>query len=276
MPGTKPSVPNATWRTRLHEVIFEADTRAGRAFDVALLWLIVGSIAAVMLESVASVRAAHGLSLRDAEWFFTSLFTVEYALRLAAVRRPLHYARSFFGVVDLLAVLPSYVGLLVPGAHSLLVIRGLRLLRIFRVLKLGRYLGEANVLLAALRSSRAKITVFLGTVLTVVVILGTAMYLIEGEQNGFTSIPRAVYWAIVTMTTVGYGDIAPKTVPGQALAALVMVLGYSIIAVPTGIMSAEIAHAMAGRAVSTQACPACGAEGHDSDARHCKYCGSQL
>ena len=276
MSDKQPSAPPATWRTRLHEVIFEADTPAGRTFDVVLLWLIVGSIAAVMLESVASVKATHGTSLRAAEWFFTSLFSVEYALRLLAVRRPLHYARSFFGVVDLLAVLPSYVGLLVPGAHSLLVIRGLRLLRIFRVLKLGRYLGEANVLLTALRSSRAKITVFLGTVLTVVVILGTLMYLIEGEANGFTSIPRAVYWAIVTMTTVGYGDIAPKTVPGQALAALVMILGYSVIAVPTGIVSAEIAQAMGGRTVSTQSCPACGAEGHDTDARHCKYCGTQL
>ncbi len=268
--------PRATWRARLHEVIFEADTPAGRAFDVVLLWLIVGSIAAVMLESVAPVKATYGTALRAAEWFFTSLFSVEYALRLAAVRRPWRYARSFFGMVDLLAVLPSYVGLLVPGAHSLLVIRGLRLLRIFRVLKLGRYLGEANGLLTALRSSRAKITVFLGTVLTVVVILGTAMYLIEGEQNGFTSIPRAVYWAIVTMTTVGYGDIAPKTIPGQALAALVMILGYSIIAVPTGIVSAEIAQAMGGRTISTQACPSCSADGHDADARHCKYCGTPL
>jgi len=276
MPDPRFSAPPTPWRARLHEVIFEADTPEGKAFDVVLLWLIVGSIAAVMLESVTSVKAKYGTPLRAAEWLFTALFTVEYVLRLVAVRRPLHYARSFFGVVDLLAVLPSYVGLVVPGAHPLLVIRGLRLLRIFRVLKLGRYLGEANVLLTALRSSRAKITVFLGTVLTVVVILGTLMYLIEGEQNGFTSIPRAVYWAVVTMTTVGYGDIAPKTVPGQALAAIVMILGYSIIAVPTGIVSAEIAQAMGPKRVSTQACPECGAEGHDADARHCKHCGARL
>ncbi len=276
MPRTHPPAHRSPWRTRLHEVIFEADTPEGRAFDLALLALIVLSIAAVMLESVAGVRAAHGRALRSAEWAFTALFTVEYGLRLLAVGRPLAYARSFFGVVDLLAVLPSYVSLLVPGAHSLLVIRALRLLRVFRVLKLGRYLGEANVLLTALRSSRAKITVFLGTVLTVVVIVGTLMYLIEGEANGFTSIPRALYWAVVTMTTVGYGDIAPKTVPGQALAAVVMILGYSIIAVPTGIVSAEIAQAMGPRRVSTQACPECGAEGHDPDARHCKHCGARL
>lgn len=266
----------APWRARIHEVIFEADTREGRAFDLALLALIVLSIAAVMLESVAAVRAGWGRALRAAEWGFTALFTAEYALRLVAVRRPLRYARSFFGVVDLLAVLPTYASLIVPGAQSLLVIRSLRLLRVFRVLKLGRYLGEANVLLAALRSSRAKITVFLGTVLTIIVIVGTLMYLIEGEENGFTSIPRALYWAVVTMTTVGYGDIAPRTVAGQGLAAFVMILGYSIIAVPTGIVSAEIAQAMRRAPVSTQACPACGAEGHDADARHCKRCGARL
>ncbi|MBE0617418.1 MAG: ion transporter [Proteobacteria bacterium] len=276
MPSPSSRAPATPWRARLHEVIFEADTPEGRAFDLVLLGLIVLSIAAVMLESVAGVRSSYGRALRAAEWTFTSLFTVEYALRLLAVGRPFAYARSFFGVVDLLAVLPSYVSLLVPGAHSLLVIRALRLLRVFRVLKLGRYLGEANVLLTALRSSRAKITVFLGTVLTVVVIVGTLMYLIEGEANGFTSIPRALYWAVVTMTTVGYGDIAPRTVPGQALAALVMILGYSIIAVPTGIVSAEIAQAMGPRRVSTQACPECAAEGHDADARHCKYCGARL
>ena len=271
-----PAPHGAAWRARLHEVIFEADTRAGRAFDLVLLGLIVLSIVAVMLESVAGVRDGSGPALRAAEWVFTALFTAEYALRLLAVRRPLGYARSFFGVVDLLAVLPTYASLFVPGAQSLLVIRSLRLLRVFRVLKLGRYLGEANVLLTALRSSRAKITVFLGTVLTVIVIVGTLMYLIEGEENGFTSIPRALYWAVVTMTTVGYGDIAPKTIAGQTLAAFVMILGYSIIAVPTGIVSAEIAQAMGHRPVSTRACPACSAEGHDADALHCKRCGALL
>lgn len=260
-------------------MIFEAATPEGRAFDVVLLGLIVVSIAAVMLESVSGVRARHGTALRAIEWAFTALFTVEYVLRLLAVRRPLAYARSFFGAVDLLAVLPTYVSLLVPGAQSFLVIRSLRLLRVFRVLKLGRYLGEANVLLTALRSSRAKITVFLGTVLTVIVIVGTLMYLIEGEENGFTSIPRALYWAVVTMTTVGYGDIAPRTVPGQALAAFVMILGYSIIAVPTGIVSAEIAQAMSRQpagALTCPACTACSAEGHDTDAHYCRRCGARL
>ncbi len=264
------------WRQRLHEVIFEADTPSGKAFDVALLWLIVASVVVVMLTSVAEIQARYHSWLVAAEWGFTLLFSVEYALRLACVRSPLRYARSFFGVVDLLAILPSYLGLLFPGAGSLVVIRSLRLLRVFRVLKLGRYLGEANVLLGALRTSRPKITVFLGTVLTVLVIVATAMYLIEGEANGFTSIPRALYWAVVTMTTVGYGDIAPRTVPGQTLAAAVMVLGYSIIAVPTGILSAELSEAKRKGPVSTQACPNCSAGGHDWDARHCKYCGVAL
>ncbi len=264
------------WRQRLHEVIFEADTPVGKAFDVALLWLIVASVVVVMLTSVSEIDARYHSWLSTAEWAFTLLFTAEYALRLACVRSPLRYARSFFGVVDLLAILPTYVGLLFPGAASLVVIRSLRLLRVFRVLKLGRYLGEANVLLGALRTSRPKIIVFLGTVLTVLVVVATAMYLIEGEANGFTSIPRALYWAVVTMTTVGYGDIAPRTVSGQTLAAAVMVLGYSIIAVPTGILSAELSEAKRKGPVSTQACPNCSASGHDWDARHCKYCGVPL
>ncbi|HSH69444.1 MAG TPA: ion transporter [Deferrisomatales bacterium] len=266
----------AAWRRRLHEVIFEADTPAGKAFDVVLLWLIVASVVVVMLGSVAEIQARYHPWLVAAEWVFTLLFSVEYALRLVCVLSPLRYTRSFFGVVDLLAILPSYLGLLFPGAGSLMVIRSLRLLRVFRVLKLGRYLGEANVLLGALRTSRPKITVFLGTVLTVLVIVATAMYLIEGEANGFTSIPRALYWAVVTMTTVGYGDIAPHTVPGQTLAAAVMVLGYSIIAVPTGIISSELSEAKRKGPVTTQACPNCSAGGHDWDARHCKYCGVAL
>ena len=266
----------AVWRARLHEIIFEADTPAGKAFDVVLLWLIVASVVTVMLASVAGLETRYGVWLQTAEWTFTALFTVEYVLRLLCVRSSMRYAGSFFGLVDLLAVLPSYLGLLFPGAGSLLVIRSLRLLRVFRVLKLGRYLGEANVLLTALRTSRPKITVFLGTVLTVLVIVATAMYLIEGEANGFTSIPRALYWAVVTMTTVGYGDIAPRTVPGQTLAAMVMILGYSIIAVPTGILSAELTEAKRKSPVSTQACPNCAADGHDWDALHCKFCGVRL
>jgi voltage-gated potassium channel len=266
--------PADAWRARLHEVIFEADTPAGRAFDVALLVAILLSVAVVLLESVAAVRARHGPSLRLLEWTFTGLFTVEYVLRLLAVRRPLAYVGSFFGVVDLLAVLPSYLSLLVPGAQSLLAIRTLRLLRIFRVFKLARYVGEANVLLTALRASRPKIIVFLWAVLTIVVIVGAFMYLIEGPANGFTSIPRSVYWAIVTMTTVGYGDIAPRTPIGQMIASALMITGYAVIAIPTGIVSVELASAT--RKVSTQACPACGTGGHDPDARHCKRCGAAL
>jgi voltage-gated potassium channel len=267
----------APWRERLRIIIFEADTPAGKAFDVSLLIAILASVLAVMLDSVTSIRAAYGRSLDVAEWIFTVLFSIEYALRLVCVPIPWRYARSFFGVVDLLAVLPTYLSLLLPGAEHLLVIRGLRLLRIFRVFKLGRFLGEASILRKALADSRHKVTVFLGTIAILVTILGTAMYLIEGEENGFTSIPISVYWAVVTMTTVGYGDIAPQTVAGKALATMVMVLGYSIIAVPTGIVTAEIVEsAVAARKMSTRCCPQCMAEGHDADARFCKACGAQL
>jgi voltage-gated potassium channel len=258
----------------LHEVIFEADTPAGRGFDVGLLIAILVSVVAVVLESVADLRREYGVVLRTVEWIITVAFTVEYALRLMAVDHPWRYARSFFGIVDLLAIAPTYLALVVPEAHSLLVIRSIRLLRVFRILKLGHFLGEAQQLVTALRASRRKITVFLGGIVTIVVIVGTLMYVIEGEEHGFTSIPTSMYWAVVTMTTVGYGDIAPRTPLGQLLAALLMILGYAIIAVPTGIVSVELAHA--GRAISRQACPACGAEGHDVDATHCKYCGAHL
>ncbi len=266
----------APWREHLRVVIFEADTPAGKAFDVALLISIVVSVLAVMLESVAAVRASHGFALDVVEWVFTVLFTVEYVLRIVAVRRPILYVGSFFGIVDLLATLPTYLSLLFPGAESLLVIRGLRLLRIFRVFKLGRFLGEASVLQRALATSRHKIAIFLGTVVILVTILGAAMYLIEGPENGFTSIPIAIYWAIVTMTTVGYGDLAPQTVAGQALAALVMVLGYSILAVPTGIVTAEIVEEAVGRKVSTRGCPSCLSEGHTMNAQYCCDCGVLL
>jgi voltage-gated potassium channel len=266
----------AAWREKLRIIIFEADTPAGKAFDVALLVAIVLSVTAVMAESVAPIRQAFGQELRAAEWIFTLLFTIEYLMRLVCVPRPLAYARSFFGIVDVLAILPTYLSFLFPGSHSLLVIRGLRLLRIFRVFKLGRFLGEASLISDALQSSRHKVSVFLGTVLILVTILGAAMYLIEGEENGFTSIPLAVYWAIVTMTTVGYGDIAPQTVAGKALASLVMVLGYSIIAVPTGIVTAEIVETAAGRNVTTRVCPQCLSEGHERNAHFCKDCGASL
>ncbi len=261
---------------RLHEIIFEADTPAGKLFDVALLVAIVASVTVVMLESVAAFSDRYCAALRALEWFFTLLFTAEYVLRLYAVRRPLKYALSFFGVVDLLSVLPTYASLFFGATQSLAVIRAFRLLRIFRVLKLAHYVGEAEVLMAATRASRAKITVFLGAVVAITVCAGTLMYLIEGGQDsGFTSIPRSVYWAIVTVTTVGYGDIAPQTEFGQVLAAVLMILGYGIIAVPTGIMSAELA-IQRHEPVSTQACPSCGSEGHDTDAKCCKFCGTTL
>jgi voltage-gated potassium channel len=263
------------WKARLHEIIFEADTRTGKFFDVILLWCIVISVLIVLLESVAEVREQYAFALRAAEWSFTILFTLEYVLRLISVGQPLRYAFSFFGIVDLLAIVPTYLSVLLPGAQSLLVIRALRLLRVFRILKLVQFVEEARILGHALRASRHKITVFLGTVVTLVLILGTLMYLIEGEENGFDSIPRGIYWAIVTLTTVGYGDIAPSTILGQMLASVAMIMGYSIIAVPTGIVSVELSRA-AQEQLSTQVCPQCSAEGHDTDAQHCKYCGAQL
>lgn len=263
-------------REPLRKIIFEADTPAGKIFDVLLLWSIVISVLVVMLESVPHLRAEYSTILRTFEWSFTVLFTVEYLLRLAIMPRPLAYARSFFGVVDLLAILPSYLSLLVPGLQSLMVVRGLRLLRIFRVLKLARFLGEGRVLGRALYDSRYKITVFLVTVLTLVTLIGALMYLIEGEENGFDSVPRGMYWAIVTLTTVGYGDISPQTWLGQSFASLVMVLGYGIIAVPTGIVTAALTQSGVPRLVDTRACPQCAGEGHDIDAKHCKYCGSEL
>jgi voltage-gated potassium channel len=230
----------------------------------------------VLLESVAGIRARWGTELRAAEWLFTGLFTVEYGLRLVSVKRPGRYAGSFFGLVDLLAIVPTYLSLLIAGAQTLIVIRALRLLRVFRVLKLAHVLGEAHHLGLALRASVRKIVVFLGTVLTLVLIVGSLMYLIEGAASGFTSIPEAIYWAIVTLTTVGYGDIAPETFLGRLLASVVMILGYAIIAVPTGIVTVEMAAVRRGGRVSTQACPSCAAEGHDPDARCCKRCGAGL
>lgn len=269
-------LPTTSWRRHLHEVIFEAETRAGKTFDIILLWCIILSVVVVVLESVAGVRARFGTWLVAAEWFFTILFTIEYILRLVSVTRPLRYAISFFGVVDLLAIIPTYMSLLLPGSQYLLVIRILRLLRVFRVLKLAEYLSEGQVIMRALGASRRKISVFLLAVLTLVVVIGSSMYVIEGEENGFVNIPVSIYWAIVTLTTVGYGDISPRTPLGQALASLVMILGYSIIAVPTGIVTAEFGRVARARIPTAQACPNCSAEGHDADAVHCKYCGAHL
>ncbi|KAB2963322.1 MAG: ion transporter [Thermoanaerobaculia bacterium] len=267
--------PAAGWRRRLHGVVFEAETPAGRAFDYTLLALILASVAAVLAESVPELRARHGALLRALEWGFTLLFTLEYGLRLAAVRRPLVWARSFYGVVDLLAVLPTYLALVLPGAQTLLVLRALRLLRIFRILKLAALLDEAAVLRAALVASRRKVFVFLSTVMILVLLIGSAMYLVEGEENGFVSIPISIYWAIVTLTTVGYGDLAPQTPLGRLLASLVMLLGYAILAVPTGIVTSELIAAH-GRRPTTEACPACGHAAHDHDALYCKLCGAKL
>lgn len=272
---SRKQIKRAPWRDTIHEVIFEADTPTGKIFDEALITLIVLSVLAVMLESVDSINEQYGALIRVAEWFFTIAFTVEYVLRLISVDYPLKYARSFFGVVDLLAIIPTYLSLLIPGTQFLLVIRLLRILRVFRVLKLAKYIAEADVLTQALRASRRKITIFLFTVVTLAVILGSLMYFIESDEDGFTSIPRSVYWAIVTLTTVGYGDISPQTPLGQALASVVMILGYGILAVPTGIVSVEIARADIDL-TSTRSCHACSLEGHDRNAKHCKHCGEIL
>lgn len=275
MPRNSSQYPDHGWRAKLHEVIFEADTPAGRTFDIVLILCIVASVLAVMFDSVPSIRARLGKELFVAEWFFTILFTVEYVLRLICVRSPGGYAFSFFGVIDMLAILPTYVSVLVPGSQYLLVVRILRVLRVFRVLKLGSYLQEARLLRVALRRSLRKIAVFLFAVGTMVIVLGALMYMIEGEASGFDSIPQGVYWAIVTLTTVGYGDISPVTPLGKAVASLVMICGYGIIAVPTGLVTVELSKVSAG-GVSTQACRNCGRDGHDADALHCKYCGAKL
>jgi voltage-gated potassium channel len=264
------------WRTRLNKIIYESDTPAGRAFDKILIAAIVASVALVMLESVPSVRAQHGLLLRALEWSFTGLFTFEYFLRLIAGPRPLRYVFSFYGLVDLFSILPTYLSAFIPGAISFLALRVFRLLRIFRIFKLSSYLGEAEVLQRALRAGRPKIIVFLTAVGATVITMGTVMYLVEGEANGFTSIPTAVYWAIVTMTTVGFGDITPRTPLGQALASLLMVLGYGVIAVPTGIVTNELHRASGLPNTLPSICPGCGAGTHPFDAKFCRLCGHLL
>ncbi len=274
MSQTKNAMP--PWKRKLHEIIFEADTPAGRVFDIALLWAIVLSVLAVMLESVTSIREEYGLVLEILEWGFTILFTLEYLARIIIVKKPFAYIFSFFGMIDLLSILPTYLGIFYSGGTSLRVIRILRLMRIFRVLKLIGFLKQAKVLRDALRASRQKITIFLMAVVMIVTILGTIMYIIEPVEAGFTSIPRSVYWAIVTLTTVGYGDIAPQTALGQALASVVMIIGYAIIAVPTGIVSSELMKSEEATSTNTLTCNNCSMEGHDDDAEYCKFCGSHL
>lgn len=296
-PGHETEQPTGLtgWRQRWHTIVFESDTPAGKAFDLALIVAIVSSIVLVLLESIATIEAEYGSTLRAAEWAITILFTLEYLIRLACVRRPGAYAASFYGIIDLLAIAPAYLSLVVPGTHLLLTFRVLRLLRVFRIFKLGRFVREANVIVDALYRALPKITVFFTGIAGMVVILGSLMYVIEGPEHGFTSIPVGVYWAIVTLTTVGFGDITPKTSAGQALASLVMILGYSILAVPTGIVTAEtmrggITAPGAVRAedpgprptatddstVTTRHCPGCSREGHDPDAVFCKHCGERL
>ncbi|MEO5826290.1 MAG: ion transporter [Gemmatimonadales bacterium] len=261
------------WRVALHDVIFGHDSKAGKYFDIALIVSIIASVIAVMLDSVASIRAEYGTALYALEWLFTILFTVEYVLRMVCAPRPASYARSFFGLVDLASILPTYVSLFLPGSQYLQVIRVLRVLRVFRILKLAEYIGEADSLMLAIRNSRRKLWIFIATVFVLAVIFGAAMYFVEGRTNGFTSIPASIYWTIVTITTVGYGDIAPETALGKALASMIMLLGYAIVAVPTGIVTVEMARK---RDRDRLRCSGCGAAEHDADARHCKRCGTLL
>ncbi|TPG61778.1 ion transporter [Hymenobacter nivis] len=267
------------WQNTLYRVIFETDTRAGRVFDIILFFAIILSVLAVMLDSVQAVHAQHGPALLAVEWGFTVLFIAEYLARLLVVRQPLAYAFSLLGVIDFLAIVPTLAALALAGSRYLLVIRTLRLLRVFRIFKLGQFVGEGEFIVTALRASRFKIFVFLTAVFTLAIVVGTLMYVVEGGANGFTSIPKSVYWAIVTVTTVGYGDISPRTVPGQTLASLLMILGYAIIAVPTGIVSAQMATPAAPGAApgslpyKQAACPQCQATGHRPDAAFCWRCG---
>jgi voltage-gated potassium channel len=265
----------AAWRSRWFHIIFGHEDAIGRRFDVALIVAIIASIGVAVLDSVTTLHLQLGMLFYALEWVFTLAFTLEYLVRLAVVDRPTRYARSFFGVVDLLSILPTWISLVLAGSQYLLVVRALRILRIFRILKLTRYVGEANLLWSTLARTRRKVLIFVSTIFTLVLIFGALMYLIEGPQNGFTSIPTSMYWAIVTMTTVGFGDITPKTVPGQMLTSLIMLIGYSIIAVPTGIFTAELASGMRAQKSAVR-CPTCQCDGHDADANFCKACGARL
>ncbi len=265
----------AHWKIKLHEIIYEADTKAGKLFDIILLFAIFTSVLLVMLESVEEINQNYATQLNVAEWFITILFTIEYILRIISIDKPSKYIFSFYGSIDFLSTIPKYLALYFTGTHSLVALRALRLLRVFRILKLARFIGASNNLLKALKASKAKIAVFLFFVVILCVILGTVMYMIEGAENGFTSIPRSVYWAIVTMTTVGYGDIAPHTPFGQFIASIIMILGYGIIAIPTGIVSSEMTKANTVH-TNTQSCQNCAIEGHKDDAEYCYHCGDKL
>jgi len=282
MPPATPARSRQSTRDRIRDIVELHDDPVERAFDIVVIGAILLSVLVVMLDSVPAVTARYGRVLYVAEWFFTILFTVEYGLRLWIARHPLRYARSFFGVMDLLSILPTYLSVLFPAGRFLVAFRILRVLRVFRILKLAHYVREASVLTTALRTGRYKITVFVCTVLTVVVIVGAMMFLIEGPEAGFTSIPQSIYWAIVTLTTVGYGDIAPLTPLGKALASTLMILGYGIIAVPTGIVTLELDRASRAQAdrdrseAPARVCGTCGSAAHDADALYCKRCGAPL
>jgi voltage-gated potassium channel len=268
--------PEAGWRLRLYTIIFEADTREGRLFDVALLLFIVASVAVVVADSIASVHERHRVLFGVLEWIFTLAFTAEYIARLACVRRPLRYAFSFYGIIDLLAVLPTYFAILVPEASALIDVRVLRLLRVFRIFKLAEYVDEFGALGQALYASRRKIMVFMLFVMLVVMVMGTLMYVVEGPEHGFTSIPVGVYWAITTMTTVGFGDITPHTDFGRVIASTMMLLGWGTLAVPTGIVGAEFSAQRHVRTPTTRTCHECLSEGHAPRARYCSDCGAKL
>ena len=274
-----PEHQSNTFRDRLWRIIFMADTKAGRAFDIVLLWLIGISVGVVMLESVPELQAKHGRLFYLLEWGFTILFTIEYIVRILVVRRKSRYIFSFFGIVDILSIIPTYLTLLLAGSQYLLVIRILRLLRVFRILKMARHIGEANLIMNAFRASVAKITVFLFFVIAITVILGTAMYIVEGvfaKNPGFSSVPQSVYWGIVTISTVGYGDVTPVTVGGKMIAMIIMLIGYGIIAVPTGIVTAELNLSLSEGKLDNRKCPECGHAGHDPKASFCKMCGYDI
>jgi voltage-gated potassium channel len=265
------------WRHTLYQIIYQANTPAGKGFDIALIILILASVLTVMLDSVAEINQSHGEALYAAEWFFTILFTIEYGLRIFCIHRPIKYIASFFGLIDLLSIIPSFLSLFFPGAHYLLVIRVLRVLRVFRVLKLVRFINQANMLVNALLASRLKIGIFMFTISTLLIVFGSAMYLIEGPENGFTNIPVSIYWSVVTLTTVGFGDITPKTDLGRSLAAFVMIIGYAIIAVPTGIFTAELSKEIKRQdKADGRTCSRCRRGGHEKDANYCRVCGAEL
>ncbi|MFK5959385.1 MAG: ion transporter [Lutibacter sp.] len=267
---------NNNWKTKLHEIIYEADTKEGKWFDIILIITILISIVLVMLESVESFDIKYHNFLNISEWIITILFTIEYIARIVTIKKPSSYIFSFYGIIDFLATIPKYLSIFFIGTHALIALRALRLLRVFRILKLARYLGASRNLISALKASRIKISVFLFSVVVITIILGTVMYLIEGSENGFTSIPHSMYWAIVTLTTVGYGDLAPHTPLGQFIASLVMILGYGIIAVPTGIITSEMTKQDTKVHTNTQSCPSCSFEKHLDNAKFCNQCGEKL